>query len=59
MESDISDIYLQLHNSFEDESKCLVSTHLIGAVMKDQLCFLFVYLFVINIHVIAYFLTSD
>ena len=57
MENDISDIYLQLHNSFEDETKCLVSTHLIGAVMKDQLCFLFVYLFVMNI--IAYFLTSD
>lgn len=39
VESDISDIYLQLHKSFEDESKVLVSTHTTGTVMKDQLCF--------------------
>ena len=39
MESDISDIYLQLHKGFEDESNFLVSTHTIGEVMKDQRCF--------------------
>lgn len=30
VESDISDIYLQLHKSFEEESKVLVSTHMFG-----------------------------
>ena len=44
VENDISDIYLTLHKSFEDETKLLVSTNRTGAVMKDQLCFYCVHL---------------
>lgn len=37
VDSDISDIYLQLHKSFEEESRFLVSTHSTEAVIKDPL----------------------
>ena len=39
VKSDISDIYLRLHKSFQEESNFMVRTHTTEVVMKVQFCF--------------------